>query len=170
MQRQQRVTLEAISGDIAAGRTKDLNVLIKADVQGSVEAIRSSLERLGAAEVRVNIIHTGTGTVNESDVMLASASNAHHRRLQREGRAGRQEVAENEGVDIRHYRIIYELIEDIDKAVKGLIEPVFVEIIDGHAEVQAVFRVRGGRIAGCSVTDGVVRRNSLARVHARRSS
>jgi translation initiation factor IF-2 len=158
------VTLEAVSGDIAAGRTKELNVVIKADVQGSVEAIRGSLERLSTPEVRLNIIHTGTGAVSESDVMLAAASKAIIVGFNVKADAGARRMAENEGVDLRHYRIIYELIDDIDRAVKGLIEPVTVEVIDGHAEVKAIFRVRGGRIAGCAVTDGTVRRNSLLRV------
>jgi translation initiation factor IF-2 len=158
------VTLEAVSGDIAAGRTKDLNVVLKADVQGSVEAIRGSLERLSAAEVRLNIIHTGTGAVSESDVMLAAASKAIIVGFNVKADPGARRLAENEGVDLRYYRIIYELIDDIDRAVKGLIEPVTVEVIDGHAEVRQIFRVRGGRIAGCAVTDGTIRRNSLLRV------
>jgi translation initiation factor IF-2 len=158
------VTLEAVSGDIAAGRTKELNVVIKADVQGSVEAIRGSLERLSTPEVRLNIIHTGTGAVSESDVMLAVASHAIVVAFGVKADPGARRLAENEGVDLRHYRIIYELIDDIDRAVKGLIEPVTLEVVDGHAEVRAIFRVRGGRIAGCAVTDGVVRRNSLLRV------
>jgi len=161
---QQRVTLEAISGDIAAGRTKDLNIVIKADVQGSVEAIRSSVERLAQPEVRVNIIHTGTGAVSESDAMLAAASKAVIVAFNVKAEPGAKKMAENEGIDLRNYKIIYELLDDIDRAVKGLIEPVTVEIIDGHAEVKAVFRVRGGRIAGCAITDGVVRRNSLVRL------
>jgi translation initiation factor IF-2 len=158
------VTLEAVSGDIAAGRTKDLNVVLKADVQGSVEAIRGSLERLSEAEVRLNIIHTGTGAVSESDVMLAAASKAIIVGFNVKADPGARRMAESEGVDVRYYRIIYELIDDIDRAVKGLIEPVIVEVIDGHAEVRQIFRVRGGRIAGCAVTDGTIRRNSLLRV------
>jgi translation initiation factor IF-2 len=158
------VTLEAVSGDIAAGRTKDLNVIIKGDTNGSVEAIRQSLERLGGAEVRLNVIHTGVGNVTESDVMLATASRAIIVGFHVKTDTGARMVAERERVDIRHYQIIYELIEDVEKAVKGLMAPVFAEIIDGHAEVRAIFRVRGGRIAGCMVTDGIVRRNSLARV------
>jgi len=161
---QNRVTLEAVSGEIAAGRTKDLNVVIKADVQGSVEAIRGSLERLSTPEVRLNIIHTGTGAVSESDVMLAAASRAIVVAFNVKADPGGRRLAENEGIDLRNYRIIYELIEDIDRAVKGLIEPVTLEVVDGHAEVRAIFRVRGGRIAGCSVSDGVIRRNSLLRV------
>ncbi len=161
---QMRVTLEAVSGEIAAGRTKDLNVVIKADVQGSVEAIRGSLERLSSPEVRVNIIHTGAGAVSESDAMLAVASRAIIVAFNVKADPGARRLAESEGVDLRHYRIIYELIDDVDRAVKGLIEPVTLEVVDGHAEVRAVFRVRGGRIAGCAVTDGVIRRNSLLRV------
>ena len=161
---QQRVTLEALSGEIAAGRTKELNVVIKADVQGSVEAIRGSLDRLSTPEVRLNIIHTGTGAVSESDVMLAAASRAIVVAFNVKADPGGKRLAENEGIDLRNYRIIYELIEDVDRAVKGLIEPVTLEVVDGHAQVRAIFRVRGGRIAGCSVTDGVVRRNSLLKV------
>ena len=158
------VTLEAVSGDIAAGRVKDLNVILKADVQGSVEAIRSSLERLSGQEVRVNVIHTGAGNVNESDVMLAAASKAIIVGFNVKTEPGGRKQADIEGVDIRNYQIIYELIEDIDKAVKGLMEPVIAEVLDGHAEVRAVFKVRGGKAAGCMLQDGVVRRNSLARV------
>jgi translation initiation factor IF-2 len=158
------VTLEAVSGDIAAGRVKDLNVILKADVQGSVEAIRSSVERLSGQEVRVNVIHTGAGNINESDVMLAVASKAIIVGFNVKTEPGGRKQADIEGVDIRNYQIIYELIEDIEKAVKGLMEPVIAEVVDGHAEVRAVFKVRGGKAAGCMLQDGVVRRNSLARV------
>lgn len=158
------VTLEAVSGDIAAGRAKDLNVMVKADTQGSVEAIRSSLERLAEGDVRLNVILAAVGNVSESDVMLASASNAIIVAFQVRIEPGAKRQAEAEGVDIRQYQIIYELIEDIEKAVKGLMEPVTREVVDGHAEVRAIFRVRGGRVAGCMVTDGVIRRNSLVRV------
>ena len=158
------LSLEAISGDIAAGRTKDLNVIIKADANGSVEAIRDSLMPLSGEEVRLNVIRTGVGNVTESDVMLATASRAIIVGFHVKTEPGARRVAEADHVDIRHYQIIYELIEDVEKAVKGLMAPVFAEIVDGHAEVRAIFRVRGGRIAGCFITDGLVRRNSLARV------
>ncbi len=157
-------TLEAMSGEIAAGRVKDLNVVIKADTQGSLEAIQASLERLNTETVRLNIIHAGVGNVNESDVMLALASKAIIVGFTVRVEPGGRRLAESDGVDIRHYQIIYELIEDLDKAVKGLIEPVTLEVVDGHAEVRAIFRVRGGRVAGCYITDGLVRRNSLVRV------
>ena len=158
------VTLESISGDIAAGRVKDLNIIIKGDTHGSMEAIKQALETMGAADVRVNIIHASAGNVSESDIMLATASRAIVVGFNVKIDPGARKVAETERVDIRSYQIIYELIEDVEKAVKGLMAPVFAEIIDGHAEVRAIFRVRGGRIAGCMVTDGLVRRNSLARV------
>ena len=157
-------TLEAMSGDIAAGRSKELNIVIKADANGSLEAIRGSLERLGSEEVRLNVVHTGVGNVSESDVMLAAASKAIVVGFTVKAEPGGRRLAETEGVDVRHYQIIYELIEDVDKAIKGLMEPVMREVVDGHAEVRAVFKVKGGRIAGCFVTDGVIRRNALLRV------
>ena len=158
------VTLEAVSGDIAAGRVKDLNIVIKADTVGGIEAIRSSIEKLSIDEVRVHVISTGTGNVSESDVMLATASRAIILGFTVKTDLGAKKKAEVEGVDIRLYDIIYVLIEDIEVAVKGLMEPVFQDVIDGHAEVRATFKVRGGKISGCMVTDGLVRRNSLVRV------
>ncbi len=158
------VTLEAVSGDIAAGRVKDLNIVIKADTVGSIEAVRGSLEKLSGEEVRVHVISTGTGNVSESDVMLATASRAVIVGFTVKTDLGAKKKAEIEGVDIRLYDIIYKLIEDIEVAVKGLMEPVFVDVHDGYADVRAMFKVRGGKIAGCMVTDGLVRRNSLARV------
>ncbi len=159
------LTLEAVSGEIAAGRTKDLNIVLKTDVHGSLEAIRGSLERLGSQEVRLHVIHTAAGNINESDVMLALASRGIIAGFNVKTEPGARRLADSEKVDIRHYRIIYELIEDLDKAVKGLMTPVTTEVVDGHAEVRAVFKVRGGRIAGCSISDGVIRRNSLLRVN-----
>jgi translation initiation factor IF-2 len=158
------VTLEAVSGDIAAGRVKDLNIVIKADTVGSIEAIRGSIEKLSIDEVRVHVISTGTGNVSESDVMLASASRAIILGFTVKTDLGAKKRAEVEGVDIRLYEIIYVLIEDIEVAVKGLMEPVFVDVHDGFAEVRAMFKVKGGKISGCMVTDGLIRRNSLARV------
>ena len=158
------VTLEAVSGDIAAGRISDLNIVVKADANGSLEAIRSSLEQLDQPDVRVHVIHTAVGNVNESDVMLAAASKAIVVGFHVKTEIGGKKMAEMERVDVREYKIIYELIEDVEKAVKGLMQPVIVEVFDGRAEVRAVFKVRGGKAAGCSVQDGLIRRNSLARV------
>ena len=158
------VTLEAVSGDIAAGRISDLNIVVKADANGSLEAIRSSLEQLDQPDVRVHVIHTAVGNVNESDVMLAAASKAIIVGFHVKTEIGGKKMAEMERVDVREYKIIYELIEDVEKAVKGLMQPVIVEVFDGRAEVRAVFKVRGGKAAGCSIQDGIIRRNSLARV------
>jgi len=158
------VTLEAISGEIAAGRVRDLNLVLKTDTQGSLEAIRASLERLGEETVRLNIIHAGIGNVSESDVMLALASKGIIVSFNLRVEPGGRLLAESEGIDIRHYQIIYELIEDVQKAVKGLMEPVTVEVVDGHAEVRAIFKVRSGRIAGCYLKDGLIRRNSPVRI------
>ena len=158
------MTLEAVSTNIAAGLVKELNIVLKADVQGSLEAIHSSLQRLSAETVQLKLIHAAIGNVNESDVMLALASKGIIVSFNVRVEPGGRRLANSEGIDIRRYQIIYELIEDIEKAVKGLMEPIIEEVVDGHAEVRAVFKVRGGRIAGCSVTDGIVRRNSLVRL------
>ena len=160
----QRGTLEAFSSDVAAGKAKELNVVLKADVQGSLEAVQQALEGLSSDRARVRIIHTATGKVSESDAMLARASEGVIIGFNVRTEPGAARIAEAEGVDIRNYDIIYKLTEDIERALKGIMEPIREEIVDGHAEVRALFKVRGGRIAGCMVSDGVVRRNSQARV------
>ncbi len=158
------LTLEAVSGDIAAGKIKELNVVLKADVQGSVEAIASALERLSSDAARVKVIHSSIGNVNESDVMLALASKGIVIGFHVRADPGARRLSESEGVDLRFYDVIYTLTDDVERALKGLLEPVTVEVVDGHAEVRAIFKVRGGRVAGCQVTDGLVRRNSQLRV------
>src|SRR3990172_8749184 len=160
----QRATLEAFSSDVAAGRAKELNVVLKADVQGSLEALQQALEGLASGRARVRVIHIGTGKISESDVMLARASSGVIIGFNVRSEPGTVRIADAEGVDIRHYDIIYRLTEDIERALKGIMEPITEEVIDGHAEVRAVFKVRGGRVAGCMVTDGLVRRNSQVRV------
>jgi len=160
----QRSTLEAFSSDVAAGRAKELTVVLKADVQGSLEALQQALEGLASDRARVRVIHTGTGKISESDVMLARASSGVIIGFNVRSEPGAVRIADAEGVDIRHYDIIYRLTEDIERALKGIMEPIIEEVIDGHAEVRAVFKVRGGRVAGCMVTDGVVRRNSQVRL------
>jgi translation initiation factor IF-2 len=160
----QRATLEAFSSDVAAGRAKELTVVLKADVQGSLEALQQALEGLASDRARVRVIHTGTGKISESDVMLARASSGVIIGFNVRSEPGAVRIADAEGVDIRHYDIIYRLTEDIERALKGIMEPIIEEVVDGHAEVRAVFKVRGGRVAGCMVTDGVIRRNSQVRV------
>jgi translation initiation factor IF-2 len=161
---QRAATLEAFSGDVAAGKAKELNVVLKADVQGSVEAVHQALDGLSSERARARVIHSGSGKISESDIMLARASQAIVIGFNVRTETGAVRVADSEGVDIRHYSIIYQLIEDIERALKGIMEPIIHEIVDGHAEVRAMFRVRGGRVAGCMITDGLIRRNSQVRV------
>jgi translation initiation factor IF-2 len=160
----QVVTLETFYGEVAAGKTRELNVVLKTDVQGTLDAARNALERLSEDTVKVNIIHAAAGNVTESDVLLALASKGIVVGFNTRPEPGARRLAETEGVDIRYYEIIYELVDDVTKAVKGLLEPVYVEVVEGHAEVRQVFRVRGGRVAGCYVRDGQITRGSSARV------
>jgi len=158
------VTLETLYGEISTGKVKELNIVLKADVQGTLDAVRTALERLSEKQVQVNIIHAATGIIIESDVMLALASKGIVIGFNSRPDTGGRRLAETEGVDIRYYEVIYDLIEDVTKAVKGLLEPVYEDVVEGHAEVRQVFRVRGGRVAGCYVRDGVVTRGASARL------
>ncbi len=161
----QAVSLDNLFEQIEAGKTKDLNIIVKADVQGSVEAVRQSLERIANEEVRVNVIHGAVGAVNESDVMLATASNAIIVGFNVRPTPGATVSADASDVDIRLYRVIYDAIEDIEAAMKGMLAPKFREQITGHIEIRTTFRVSGvGTIGGAYVTDGKVNRNSLVRV------
>jgi translation initiation factor IF-2 len=159
------LSLDTLFGEISAGKIKELNIILKTDVQGSVEPIRSSLERLSTEEVHVKIIHSGSGSITESDVLLALASKGIIIGFNTRPEPGALRQAEIEGVEINYYSIIYVLVEDVEKALKGLHEPVFKDVIDGHVEVRQVFKIsRQGNIAGCFVRDGSVNRNSLVRV------
>lgn len=160
-----KVSLESLFDQIQAGGMKELNIVVKADVQGSVEAVRQSLEKLSNDQVALRIIHGGAGAINESDVMLASASNSIIIGFNVRPDAGAKAVAEREKVDIRLYRVIYDAIEDIEAAMKGMLDPEFEEKVTGHAEVRQVFRASGvGTIAGSYVTDGRIVRGSKARL------
>jgi translation initiation factor IF-2 len=160
-----RVSLETLHEDLQAGAVQDLNIVLKGDVQGSVEALVSELQKIQHAEVRVNVIHTGVGGITENDVNLASASDALVVGFNVRPSADARALAEREGVDIRTYRVIYQLTEDIQQALVGMLSPVQTEETLGEAEVRALFRVsRLGTIAGCMVTDGVVRRGAQVRV------
>jgi translation initiation factor IF-2 len=159
------VNLDNLYEQINAGSVKELNVILKTDVQGSIEPIRTSLERLGTDEVKVRIIHSGTGDVSESDVMLAEASTGLIIGFNVNSSEGAKHLAATAGVDIRFYGIIYTLIDDVDKALKGLLEPTYVEIIEGRADVRAVFSAgKGAKAAGVLVASGKVTRNNLVRV------
>ncbi len=160
-----QVSLDDLFHQIAQGQIKDLNIVIKADMQGSVEAVRQSLEKLSNEEVRVRTIHSGVGAITEADVMLASAGNAIIIGFNVRPNNMAVAAAEREKVDIRLYRIIYKAIEDITNAMKGMLEPEFEELITGHAEIRQIFKASSiGTIAGCYVTDGVVKRNSEVRL------
>jgi translation initiation factor IF-2 len=160
-----RITLEDLQQQIAAGEKHELNVVLKADVQGSVDVFESSLSKIGNDEVRVRIVHSGVGAVNESDVLLASASDAVIIGFNVTANPRVHKQAEHEGVDVRTYRVIYEAIEDVRKALEGLLTPDTQEVITGHAEIRAVFRSSAfGNIAGCHVQDGEISRGSQARI------
>ncbi len=161
----ERVSLDDLFNQIQAGNVKDLNIVVKADVQGSVEAVRQSLERLSNEEVRISIIHGGVGTITESDVMLASASNAIIIGFNVRPEAAAKNFADEEKVDLRLYRVIYNAIEDITAAMKGMLDPVFEEKVFGHAAVRQTFKASGvGTIAGCYVTDGKFTRGNNVRL------
>lgn len=148
-----------------AGQIKELPLIIKVDVHGSLEPITNSLGKLGNQDLKVNILHTGTGNINESDVMLAAASGAVVIGFTVEVDPAARKLAEAQGVDIRCYDIIYKLIEDVDKALTGLLEPVYADKLIGRAEVRAVFKIKAfGVVAGCIVREGIVQRGAQVRV------
>ncbi len=165
MESSRKVSLEDLFQQTGEGEVRDLNILVKADVQGTLEAIRKALEGLKNEEVRVSIIHEGVGGINESDIMLASASDAVILGFNVRPDAGARRVAEAERVEIKPYRVIYDAIEDIKAALKGMLKPKVREVTYGRASVRQVFRVpKVGTVAGCYVTDGKVMRNASVRV------
>ena len=161
----QKVSLDDLFSQIQSGNMKELGIIVKADVQGSVEAVRQSLEKLTNEEVRVRVIHGGVGAVTESDVLLASASNAIIIGFNVRPEPAAKTFAENEKVDIRLYRVIYNAIEDVQAAMKGMLDPVYEEKVLGHAEVRQTFKASGvGTIAGSYVKDGKIVRNCQVRI------
>ncbi len=160
-----RVSLEGLAEQIKQAGMKDLNLILKGDVQGSVEVLADSLQRMSTEKVRVRVLHSGVGAITESDVLLASASNAVVIGFNVRPDRKSSEVAERENVEIRLHSIIYELQDEITKAMYGLLEPVFKENYAGRAEVLQVFKItKVGQIAGCRVTDGLIRRDAQVRV------
>ena len=160
-----RMSLDDLFSQIQAGDLKELNIIVKADVQGSVEAVKQSLLKLSNDEVVVKIIHGGVGAINESDVSLASASNAIIIGFNVRPDATAKATAEREGVDVRLYRVIYDAIADVEAAMKGMLDPIFEEKVIGHAEVRQLFKASGvGTIAGSYVLDGTFQRGCSVRI------
>lgn len=160
-----RMSLDDLFSQIQEGNLKELNIVVKADVQGSVEALKQSLLKLSNDEVVVKVIHGGVGAINESDVILASASNAIIIGFNVRPDATAKDIADREGVDLRLYRVIYNAIEDVEAAMKGMLDPVFEEKVLGHAEVRQTFKASGvGTIAGAYVKDGIFERNCSVRL------
>ena len=162
---QQKVTLDNLFARMQEGEMKELPLIVKADVQGSAKAVKASLEKISNEEVRVRVIHTGVGAVNESDVLLASTSGAIIVGFNVRADAGAQASIARSNVDIRYYRVIYDAINEIEAAMKGMLAPKYEEVVIGHAEVRMTYKVSAiGTIAGCMVKDGKVTRDSQVRV------
>jgi len=162
---QQKVTLDNLFARMQEGEMKELPLIVKADVQGSAEAVKASLEKISNDEVRVRVIHTGVGAINESDVLLASTSGAIIVGFNVRADAGAQASIARSNVDIRYYRVIYDAIDEIESAMKGMLAPKYEEAVIGHAEVRMTYKVSAiGTIAGCMVKDGKVTRDSQVRV------
>ena len=162
---QTKTSLDDLFSQISAGQIKDLNIIVKADVQGSVEAVKQSLEKLSNDEVRVRCIHGGVGAITETDVLLASASNAIIIGFNVRHDNAVRDLAEKEGVDIRLYRVIYNAIEDVENAMKGMLAPKFKETALGRAQVRQTYKITGiGMVAGCYVTEGKLQRGAQARL------
>ncbi len=159
------LTLEELYAQIQTGVVKELNVILKADTNGSMEALRDSLTPMNVEGIKINLVHAGVGGVSESDVLLAQSTNAVIIAFNTKITPKAKDIAKLKGIEVRSYKIIYEALEDIDKALKGMLEPVFVERVLGRAEVRKIFRVsKLGTIAGCMVVEGNIQRNASARV------
>jgi len=164
-QRGGTISLDTLFGEITAGKVKELNIVLKTDVQGSIDPIRASLERLTNDEVRVNIVRSGVGALTDSDVMLASASDGILLGFNVRPTSTAKQVAEREGVEIRTYEVIYKALEEIEAAMRGMLAPEQQERETGVAEVRQIFRVpNAGTVAGCYVTSGEISRNDRVRL------
>ncbi|MCX6012553.1 MAG: translation initiation factor IF-2 [Chloroflexi bacterium] len=159
------VVLEDLYSQIKEGRLKELKIILKTDVKGSIDPIKTSLERLNVEGIKVRLIHIGTGNISETDVFLAIASGAIIIGFNTKLDSGASHLADSEGVDIRNYSIIYNLIDDIEKALTGMLEPIYVDVVEGHAQVKAVFGVgKREKIAGSLVNDGKITRGATAKL------
>jgi len=159
------LSLSALSSQISGGQIKELNIVLKTDVDGSIEPIRTSVERLGTGKTKARVIHAASGSITESDVLLASASKGIIIGFNTPTAPGATQLADIEAVGIHHYDVIYKLIEDVDKTLKGMLEPTYAEVLSGRAEVRAVFpRGKVGKVAGVYVTEGKAGRDSQVRI------
>ncbi len=159
------VTLSNFLSRVSAGQVKELNIILKTDVQGSIEPIKTSVERFGTEEIKVKVIHSASGSITESDVLLALASKGIVIGFNTKVEPGARRLADLEGVSIRNYEVIYDLVGDVEKALKGMIEPTYAEVAEGHAEVLAIFPIsKKGKVAGVRVKEGKISRDSLARI------
>ena len=161
----QRMSLDEFFNQMNEGQVKELNIVIKADVQGSVQAVKQSLEKLSNEEVAVRVIHGGVGAINESDIMLAAASNAIIIGFNVRPVPSAESLAEKESVDVRSYTIIYKAIEDIQAAMTGMLDPEYRDEDTGKAEIREVYKISGvGTVSGCYVTSGKIFRNGKVRI------
>ncbi len=160
-----QVSLDTLYMQMQEGTVKELNIVLKCDVQGSAEAIKNALSKVGDENLKVRLIHEGIGNISETDVHLAGASDAVVIGFNVKADGAAQRLAQKEGVDIRYYNIIYKLTDDIQAALTGMLEPTYREVIEGHAEVQQIFKAgKNVIIAGCRITDGKITRSSQARI------
>lgn len=159
-----QISLSNLFSRVREGELKELNIILKTDVQGSIEPIKTSLERLNTEEVKVNILHADSGSITEGDVLLALASKGIIIGFNARPETGAVKLADREGIDMRSYDIIYNIVDDVEKAMKGLLEPTYVDVVEGHAEVRAVFSTKAGTVAGAYITEGKITRGSMARV------
>jgi translation initiation factor IF-2 len=159
-----QISLSNLFSQVSAGELKELNIILKTDVQGSIDPIKTSLERLNTEEVKVNILHADSGSITEGDVLLALASKGIIIGFNARPETGAVKLADREGVDMRSYDIIYNIVDDVEKAMKGLLEPTYVDVVEGRAEVRAVFTTKAGTVAGTHVIEGKITRGSMVRV------
>jgi len=158
------LSLSALSSQISAGQVKELNFVLRTDVEGSIEPIETSVERLSTEKAKAKVIHAASGSITESDVLLASASKGVIIGFNSRPTLGATRLAEEEGVSIQHYDVIYKLIEDVDKTLKGMLEPTYAEILEGRAEIRAIFSRGKGKVAGVYITEGKVRRDTQVKI------
>ena len=158
------VTLDNLFNQIEEGKLKDLNIIVKADLQGSVQALKASLEKIRNEEARVRIIHSNVGGITESDVTLAKVTNSIIIGFNVRAEANAKTMAEKEGVEVKLYSVIYNALDDVEAALKGMLQPKYKEVIQGTAEIRQTFKITGAGMIGCYVLDGKIVRNSGLRV------